>query len=272
MAQPSPRQDSETIYFEETAFLDHKSAGVFHGFFGRRGGDSKDVYASLNCGVGSGDDPDSVQKNRRKIAEIAGVAPEHFITLHQIHSNICTLVEKPWNLSERPKADAFVTQEPEIVLGILTADCVPVLFYGESDTGKPVIGAAHAGWQGALKGVLESTVTAMNDLGVEIANIRACIGPCIGKASYEVTKDFAQAFLNEDDAHERFFQSSRKEGHLMFDLPGYCAGKLAKAGLCHVFIKDLDTYAREEDFFSYRRSIHRGEKDYGRQASVICIK
>ncbi|GJL85355.1 MAG: laccase domain protein [Micavibrio sp.] len=271
MAQPLHRPDSKDIYFDMPPFLDNEKGPAFYGFFGRQGGVSKDVYSSLNCGIGSEDNPGNVQKNRDKIAEIAGVTPDNFITIHQTHSDKCLVVEEPWSIHERPEADAFVTTVPGIALGILTADCAPVLFYGESD-GKPVIGAAHAGWGGALKGILESTVKAMNDLGVQSEDIRACVGPCIGKASYEVTEKFGRPFWEEDDDNERFFQSARKEGHLMFDLAGYCAGKLSKAGLRNVFIKDLDTYFNEEDFFSYRRATHRREKDYGRQVSVIAIR
>ncbi len=272
MAQPLLQPDSEAVYYEIEAFLSGEAAPAFHGFFGRQGGVSKDVFTSLNCGLGTEDNPGLVQKNRNKIAQAVGVDPDHFITMHQIHSTTCVRVEKPWNIHERPEADAMVTDVPGIALGVLTADCAPVLFYGENDKGKPVIGAAHAGWGGALKGVLESTVTAMNDLGAKNENIRACIGPCIGKASYEVGEDFAQPFFDEDDDNDRFFHAARKEGHFMFDLAGYCAGKLYKAGLSRIYIKDLDTYFNEEDFFSYRRATHRSENDYGRQASVICIK
>lgn len=253
-------------------FTDNETAPVFHAFFGRAGGVSGDIYASLNCGVGSADEPERVTENRRRIAASTGVAPENFLTLHQIHSDKCVTVKEIWDMKDRPQADAFVTDVPGIALGILTADCAPVLFYGENAKGKPVVGAAHAGWGGALKGVLESTVKAMNALGAESAKIRACIGPCIGRASYEVTEEFSAPFLEQDEANEKFFAAGKRPSHLMFDLAGYCASRLAGAGLRQVFIKDLDTYFNEEDFFSYRRSTHRQEKDYGRQASVICIK
>lgn len=272
MAKPLSRPDSKEIFFEMRRFLDNRKSPVFHGFFGRMGGVSKDVYASLNCGVGSQDEPEHVKENRQKVADITGAPLSNFLTLHQIHSDKCIVVKEAWNIKDRPQADAFVTDVPGIALGILTADCAPVLLYGENDKGKPVIGAAHAGWGGALKGVLESAARSMSDLGVKAEDIRACIGPCIGKASYEVTEEFAAPFLSEDGENERFFQSSRKTGHLMFDLAGYCAGKLSKAGLNHIYIKDLDTYFNEEDFFSYRRATHRHEKDYGRQVSVICIR
>ena len=163
-----------------------------------------------------------------------------------------------------------MTDVPGMGLGILTADCAPVLFYAEGK--KPVIGAAHAGWGGAFKGVLESTLQGMEELGAAREEIRACIGPCIHKTSYEVGAEFYQRFVEEDFENERFFQSSRKKDHFMFDLAGYCASRLQKAGLKRVYIKDIDTYFNEEDFFSYRRPVHRGEKDYGRQISAIAIK
>ncbi|HOO82901.1 MAG TPA: laccase domain-containing protein, partial [Alphaproteobacteria bacterium] len=167
---------------------------------------------------------------------------------------------------------AMVTDVSGLALGVLTADCAPVLFYGKKSDGAPVVGAAHAGWGGALKGVLDNTLAMMLELGAVPESIRACIGPCIGQKSYEVRDDFADTFLEEDGRNEVFFTAGRCAGHLQFDLPGYCAAKLGRAGVKNVLIKDLDTYFNEEDFFSYRRATHRHEKDYGRQISVIMIQ
>lgn len=269
MTNPSLQPDSEPLYYSQDGFADAEA--VFHGFFSRRGGVSKDVYAFLNCGPGSDDEPENVNQNRKLVADIAGCRPDHLLSLYQIHSDKCLQVDGPWE-GERPEADAMVTDMPGVALGVLTADCAPVLFNGQKEDGSQVVGAAHAGWGGALKGVLEATVEGMKDLGVQADSIRAVVGPCISKASYEVGEEFADAFLQEDEASEVFFMTGQREGHLMFDLPGYCAFRLGRAGLKNVFIKDLDTYFNEEDFFSYRRKTHRHEKDYGRQISVVMIK
>ena len=247
-------------------------AGVTHGFFGRNGGVSTDVYATLNCGPGSGDDPGKVKENRKIVAEAMGVSSQNLLSLHQVHGNSCVIVEDPWVQDDKPKADASVTDKPGIGLGVLSADCAPVLFSGQKSDGSPVVGAAHAGWGGALKGVLEATIEQMQSLDAEPESIQATIGPCISQKSYEVSENFAVPFIEEDEVSERFFKAGKREGHLMFDLPGYCAFRLARAGVKTVFIRDLDTYFNEEDFFSYRRSTHRAEKDYGRQISVIAIK
>lgn len=260
-------QGSEPVYFEQAEF---SADGVFHGFFSRRGGESEGIYESLNCGSGSNDDPQAVKGNREIVASMIGCDAQKLLSLHQIHSAECVVVEKAW--SERPQADAMVTDKAGFALGVLTADCGPVLFHGVKASGDPVVGAAHAGWGGALKGVLEATVARMKELGADSESIKACVGPCIGQASYEVGGDFAKPFIEEDETAERFFKSGKRAGHLMFDLPGYCAFRLARAGLKHVYIKDLDTYSHEQDFFSYRRTTHRNEKDYGRQISVIMIK
>lgn len=258
-------------YFTIDDFLP-EDGPIFHGFFGRQGGVSDGLYESLNCGAGSNDAADKVSRNRALVAEQAGCAPEHLLSLYQVHSDRCIVVRSPDDVQPKPEADALVTDVPGLALGVLTADCGPVLFYGEKEGGASVVGAAHAGWGGALGGVLESTVNQMLELGAEQASLRAAIGPCISKASYEVSEDFALPFLKEDDENERFFMAGQKEGHLMFDLSGYCALKLAKLGLKHVFIKDMDTYSNEDQFFSYRRTTHRKEEDYGRQVSVISIK
>jgi hypothetical protein len=244
---------------------------VFHGFFGRAGGVSKGVYHALNCGPGSDDAIESVKENLAIVAEAPGLKAEQIVTLHQVHGDTCVRVEKPWPLLDRPQADAAVTDKPGIGLGILTADCAPVLFFAEKADGSPVIGAAHAGWKGAVGGVLESVVKAMQAYGLKPGSLRAAIGPCIGQASYEVGPDFPAPFLDENPENEKFFRPARKHGHFQFDLPGYCAAKLASIGVSQVAIKDLDTYFNEEDFFSYRRTTHRGDKDYGRQISLIAI-
>lgn len=263
MTQALRQPDSEILQHTVPSWK-----GITHGFFGRRGGFSAGIYESLNCGVGSQDNPEAVHKNRALIAQALGVPEEQLLSLYQIHSDICINPNAPY--PERPQADAHVTDKPGLALGVLTADCAPVLFYGEKADGSPVIGAAHAGWGGALKGVLENTVRGMKDLGA--VAIEAAIGPCIGKASYEVTEAFAEPFLNEDETAEKFFSAARKEGHLMFDLAGYCAFRLARAGLKDVSLLDKDTYAHEADYFSFRRATHRNDPDYGRQLSVIVIK
>ncbi|MCB1532541.1 MAG: peptidoglycan editing factor PgeF [Alphaproteobacteria bacterium] len=245
------------------------SARVSHGFFGRQGGVSEGIYESLNCGQGSGDDPAHVEENRARVAAKLGVGRARLLSLYQIHSDVCLRVTEGWE--ERPEADAHVTDRPGLALSILTADCAPVLFYGEKDDGAPVIGAAHAGWRGAFGGVLESTVGAMKDLGAKPASIRAAIGPCIAKASYEVDDGFVQRFIETDEANEHFFGAAARAGHAMFDLAGYAAARLARAGVKNVSILDLDTCADEAAFFSYRRKTHRNEPDYGRQISAIVI-
>lgn len=258
----------KSLYYQNPGLT---GEGVFHGFFGRLGGTSKGVYHALNCGPGSDDAIESVQENLGIVADAAGIEVDNILTLYQVHGKTCLSVDAPWPLLQRPEADAFVTDKPGIGLGILTADCVPVLFYGEKADGSPVIGAAHAGWKGAVGGVLESTVAGMLACGSEMTSIRAAIGPCIGQSSYEVGPEFGVPFIAESEENERFFKPSRKPSHHMFDLPGYCAAKLASCGISKVSIKDLDTYFNEEDFFSYRRATHRGEKDYGRQISLIAI-
>lgn len=241
--------------------------GVRHGFFGRAGGASDGIYGGLNCGVGSSDNPADVKANREAVAALMGVEPGNVLSLYQVHGDVCLKVNAPHK--ERPQADAQVTDVPGLAISILTADCAPVLFYGRNDKG-PVIGAAHAGWKGALGGVLDSTVYAMEEYGVKAKDIKAAIGPCISKRSYEVGQDFAAPFLNEDPENERFFMNGGA-GKLMFDLPGYCAARLYNCGLTNVAITGIDTYANERDYFSFRRATHRKEPDYGRQISVIVI-
>jgi len=263
--------DLEPEYFQVSRFGRFLPESVFHGFFGRNGGASCDIYASLNCGRGSGDDPEAVRANLHLVAQEAGVADANLLTLYQIHSDRCLIVEEPWDLEDRPQADAFVTKTPGIALGVLTADCAPVLFYGADADGAPVVGAAHAGWGGAFGGVLEATVVQMGALGVEPQDITAAIGSCIAQDSYEVGPEFYTRFIEADATNERFFIPADVQGSRLFDLPGYCTARLWAAGVKRVFSKALDTYYHEEDFFSYRRTTHRKEPDYGRQISVIAI-
>lgn len=243
---------------------------VTHGFFGRQGGVSSGVYASLNCGLGTADAPDHVHENRLRVTRTLGA--KNLVSLKQVHSPVCLYVADPWEIAERPEGDSFITDVPGLALGILTADCGPVLFYGERPDGTPVIGAAHAGWGGALKGVLETTVRAMSQHGVSIQSIHASLGPCISPKSYEVQNGFADAFMEQDPQNEHFFKAARREGHLMFDLPGYIALRLSLAGVGHISITGLDTYGAEADYFSYRRTTHKGEQDYGRQISALVIR
>jgi YfiH family protein len=238
--------------------------GIAHGFFGRRGGVSNGELASLNCGLGSGDDPALIAENRRRVAD--AVLPGAALTgAYQVHGNRCIIVDDKSDLTARPEADALATRTPGIVLGILTADCVPVLF---ADREAGVIGAAHAGWKGALAGITDATLAAMESLGASRVNIAAAIGPCIGRASYEVDDAFVERFTADDPANERFFAAG-KPGHAMFDIAAYVAARLAAAAVTRIAIGGQDTYALQQDYFSYRRACHQGENSYGRQLSVI---
>jgi len=238
--------------------------GVAHGFLGRRGGVSTGLAAGLNVGLGSTDDPAAVAENRRLAAD-AVMPGGRLVTPYQIHSADVVTVAAPWDDAERPRADALVTDRPGLVLGILTADCAPVLF---ADRDAGVIGAAHAGWKGALAGVTDATVAAMERLGAHRDRIVAAIGPCIARASYEVDDGFLRTFAAADPANDRFFASAR-DGHHQFDLEAYVAHRLAAAGLSRIEALGLDTYADAARFFSFRRATHRGEADYGRQISLI---
>lgn len=244
------------------------SSRIRHGFFTREGGVSKGIYASLNCGPGSNDDPADVAENRARVAKMVGAKPEALATLHQIHSPTVVTVDKPVALDQRPKADAMVTVRAGIALGISTADCAPVLF---ADRQAGVVGGAHAGWRGALGGVLEATIDAMATLGADRAAIAACVGPTIAKASYEVGPEFPTPFLDQDAANDRFFGPSERAGHFMFDLPGYVTARLTAAGIGAVEDLGRDTRSDEARFFSYRRTTLCGEPDYGRQLSVIML-
>lgn len=241
-------------------------AGIPHGFLGRRGGVSTNLYASLNVGLGSNDERAAVRENRRRAGE--AIMPEaQLVTLHQVHSADVVTVTAPWPDDARPHADGVVTDQPGLLLGILTADCVPVLF---ADVERGIVGAAHAGWKGALGGVTDNIIAAMVGLGARRDSIATAIGPCIGRASYEVSDEFAKAFEHADSANERFFTGG-KAGHHYFDIEAYVIHRLSAAGISRIDPLGLDTYAEPGRFFSYRRTCHAGEIDYGRQISAIGI-
>ena len=244
-----------------------QAAGIAHGFFGREGGVSSGLYESLNCGPGSSDDPKAVTENRRLVA--ATLAPDvqgaRLISLSQIHSAVVHTLPA-WE--ERPEGDAMVTATPGLALGILTADCAPVLL---ADPKARVIGAAHAGWKGALAGVLEAALEAMEKLGAVRDRIGAAIGPCISQDNYEVGDDFRSRFLEQGAKHRRFFVPSDREGHHRFDLPGFAAYRLTAAGVGSVERLGICTYPPENGFFSFRRTTHAKEPDYGRQISAIVL-
>jgi YfiH family protein len=242
--------------------------GLRHAFFTREGGVSDGIYAGLNGGLGSNDLPANVLENRRRMAEHMGVAPENFLSLHQIHSPDVVVATGPWDSPARPKADAIVTRTAQLAIGVTTADCGPVLF---ADPSNRVIGAAHAGWKGALTGVLESTLAAMERLGAERGQIIAAIGPMIRQPSYEVGNEFVERFLADDSDHAMFFLPSRRDGHAMFDLAGFIRVRLEKAGVLLIDDLGLDTYP-DDRFFSYRRSVHRREPDYGRHVHAIALE
>jgi YfiH family protein len=238
-----------------------------HGFLGRRGGVSSGLVEGLNTGLGSGDDPAAIAENRCRAAQavLPGAA---LVGVYQIHSSDCVTVTAPWSEDARPQADALVTDCKGMLLGILTADCAPVLL---ADREAGVIGAAHAGWKGALAGVTDNTIAAMVALGAQVDRIAAAVGPCIAQPSYEVDESFAVRFLAEDDANAHFFAPGR-EGHRQFDLAGYVACRLLAAGIGTVEKLDLDTYPDAERFYSFRRATHRGEPAYGRQISLIGLE
>lgn len=236
-------------------------AGLPHGFLGRRGGVSAGLVSGLNVGFGAGDDLAAVQENRRRAVE-AVLPGGRLVSVHQTHSAICAIAHEPWAEAERPQADAIVTSQPGLVLGIVTADCAPVIL---ADVQAGVIGIAHAGWRGAHGGVLEAAIEAMESIGADPGRIVAAVGPAIAQSSYEVGEDFRKNFGSADD---RFFAPGRP-GHFQFDLPAYIGARLAGAGIAVVEQLGLDTYTQEERFYSYRRATHRNEPNYGRQFSLI---
>jgi purine-nucleoside/S-methyl-5'-thioadenosine phosphorylase / adenosine deaminase len=242
--------------------------GVSHAFFTRQGGASEGIFASLNCGLGSGDDAARVRENRRRAMVALSLAPDRLVTCYQVHSPTAVVVDAPWEQDTRPRADAMVTRRRGLALGILTADCAPVLF---ADAEAEIIGAAHAGWRGAVGGVLEATVEAMVALGASRQGIRAGIGPAIAQASYEVGPEFPAPFLAQDPANNAFFLAAPRAKHFLFDLAGYIARRLERLGLAQIERTGGDTAAEPERFFSYRRSCLRKEGDYGRELSAICL-
>jgi YfiH family protein len=243
--------------------------GLRHGFFTRRGGVSKGIYASLNCGLGSADDPAAVRENRRRLAAALGVQPDRLLSLYQIHSPRAVVAEATFDTDGRPEADALVTDKPGLALAIATADCAPVLFACAT---SGVIGAAHAGWKGAFGGVLESTLEQMEGLGANRSAIVAAIGPCIGQDAYEVGPEFEARFREAPSANFDFFRPADRTDHWLFDLDGFVRSRLAKAGVRTVDALGQCTYSQEDRFFSFRRATHRSEPDYGRMLSAIVIK
>lgn len=239
-------------------------AGAAHGFCGRRGGISSGVCAGLNVGWGSDDDPVATRENRARA--VAAVLPgAHLVCAWQIHSPDVVTVTGPWGDNNRPQADALVTDRQGLLLGILTADCAPVLFH---DPRANVVGAAHAGWKGAFHGITDATIAAMEALGARRADIAAVVGPCIAQTSYEVDEAFEQRFVQADPISARCFAPGRA-GHAWFDLEGYVAHRLRAAGVGTVALLGEDTYSQPDRFFSFRRATHRGEPDYGREISLI---
>jgi polyphenol oxidase len=244
------------------------ASGIRHAFFTREGGVSSGIYASLNGGQGSDDTPDAVAENRRRMAAHMGVEPARFLSLYQIHSPDVVTVSTPWPNAERPKADAMVTRETGVALAIGTADCGPILF---ADRQAGAIGAAHAGWKGAFGGVLEATLAAMEALGASRGHIKVALGPMLSVANYEVGPEFLEKFLAADADNARFFRPGPKPDHPHFNLPGYIAMRLERAGVGAIDDLALCTYADEARFYSYRRKTHRQEADYGRLIAAIVL-
>lgn len=241
---------------------------IRHGFGTRLGGVSDGAFASLNCGWKSGDDVRNVGENRRRIAAALGVTPDNLLTCYQVHSPIALSVTTGWTPATRPEADAMVTDRPGLALGILTADCVPLLL---ADPVARIIGAAHAGWRGAQAGIVGNTVAAMRALGARPDNIVAALGPCIAQDSYEVSSDFPAAFLEQDVGHARFFRAAPRKGHHLFDLPGYVTAALQQAGITQITPALADTYADAARFFSFRRNTHQGVSQMGSLLAAITL-
>jgi YfiH family protein len=243
------------------------TTGVKHAFFSREGGVSGGLYRSLNCGFGSDDKTENVSENRRRVCATLGVSADALITPYQVHGTNVVVVEQPWEHSAAPKADGLATRTPGIALGILTADCAPILF---ADRDAGVIGACHAGWRGALDGIVEATLVAMVSLGAQRPNISAVIGPCIAQISYQVGPEFRDQFIANDQNNDRFFKND-DEGRYRFDLSGFVLENLTQAGIDDASWIGLDTCVDDQRFFSYRRSTQRGEADFGRGLSAIVI-
>lgn len=241
---------------------------IRHAFFTRSGGVSQGVYASLNGGVGSSDAPDKVAENRARMAAALGVSADRLLTPYQIHSPEVVVADEPWTPDHRPRADAVVTRLPRLAIGVSTADCGPLLF---ADSEAGVIGAAHAGWRGALTGVIEATIATMERLGADRSNIVAALGPTIRQENYEVGPEFVERFLAADQSNSRYFRPSDRAGHAMFDLTGYIAERVERAGIEQFEDLGLCTYAEPDRFFSYRRTTRSGEPDYGRHINAIAL-
>lgn len=241
-------------------------AGIRHAFFTREGGVSEGIYAGLNGGIGSADDPALVAENRGRMADYLGVPRTHLLSLYQIHSPKVLVVEEPWGAQERPQADAMVTTKPGFAIGVGAADCGPILF---ADPEAKVIGAAHSGWKGAIGGVLEATLDAMENLGAHRARTIVALGPMLSQQNYEVGPEFEAQFLGADPANARFFRSGNRAGYPHFDLPGYIVHRLQTARAGRIENLGLCTYADEARFYSYRRKTHRNEPDYGRLIAAI---
>lgn len=245
-----------------------KLSGVRHGFHTRKGGVSEGIFHSLNCGFGSGDAPENVATNRRRAVAQMNAGDADLVTAYQQHTATAVAVEAPWQPDEAPVADGLVTTVPGLALGILTADCAPVLF---ADQGAGVIGAAHAGWRGALGGILENTIDMMMSMGARKESIAAAIGPCIAVESYEVSDDFRLPFLDADETDADLFTAAEREGHLMFDLPAFVHRRLARHGIQNIEDAGCDTCGDADHFFSYRRSVKSSEPDYGRGLSTVVL-
>jgi YfiH family protein len=241
---------------------------IHHAFFTRSGGVSQGVYASLNGGVGSNDAPEKIAENRARMAAALGVKPDRLLTAYQIHSPDVVVAEEPWTRENRPRADAIVTRVPHLAIGVSTADCGPLLF---ADSEAGVIGAAHAGWRGALTGVIEATVAAMEQLGADRERIVGALGPTIRQPNYEVGPEFVERFHAADASNSRFFSPAKRQGHAMFDLSGYIIERIRRAGIVDFEDLGLCTYAEPERFFSYRRTTQTGEPDYGRHINAIAL-
>lgn len=243
-------------------------AGIAHIFFGRKGGVSAGIYSSLNCGPGSDDDRANVAENRRRTMQALAPVGARLVTLYQVHGRDAVLVREPWEIGHAPRADAMATDIPGMALGILTADCAPVLL---ADAEARVVAAAHAGWKGALEGVIESAIGAMEQLGARRNRIAAAIGPCISQDSYEVGQELRVALEHSNTGNGRFFVPAGRKGHWQFHLGGFVEAQLLRAGIENIFAVSACTYRQDDDFFSYRRATHRGEPDYGRQLSAILL-
>ncbi len=247
--------------------LQASGVAIKHGFFTRRGGVSRGLYGSLNIGIGSDDEALLVAENRLRVARSLGALHDQPVTVSQCHSTDVVVAEDVWR-DERPKADAIVTRVPGLAIGILTADCGPVLF---ADGEAGIVGAAHAGWKGAIGGVVENTIAAMVELGAQRDRIVATLGPCISQANYEVGPEYFATFVSAGNTNERYFTPSNRVDHHMFDLSGYVVDRLNNSGITGDMLGRC-TYADEERFYSYRRSVHKKEPDYGRQISAIMVQ